>query len=417
MVIRKMNNMFTRHGRWIFALITLFIIVSFVGFLTPGFSSMLSFGGRTNKSVGIAFGKNISIDEIRDQATRYALVIALISGTDPGNARVLEGAEQNAFASICLLRAAQQCGVVVSDDEIAAFIEKLPRFQNAERQFDRNKFNQFVNKELNPRALKVSTLELAVREFLTQQKLSEQVIGETITTPAEVKAFFNMLLEKYDVSVMEFKAADYMSKIKLTEEAVSKFFAAHRKAYIIPDRYDILTVEFGYDDFMKKAAAAVTETAIKNYYDQNNAGFTRQEKDKVVTLPLAKVRDTIRRQLMAEQAQTLAEDAAQQFALDAYNATQSQKEAEKIFRDMAKTNALAVSDCGWLDRNSAQLGQYRMEPKVLTEIEGIYIKNPVSQPVSGDKCTFVIFLKEHQTARPAELSEVKDKVRQDMQRQ
>ena len=36
MIIKKLNGMFHKHGRWLFGIITVVIIVSFVGFLAPG---------------------------------------------------------------------------------------------------------------------------------------------------------------------------------------------------------------------------------------------------------------------------------------------------------------------------------------------------------------------------------------------
>ena len=48
MVIRSMNSVFHKHGRWLFGIITIIIIVSFVGFLTPGFTSL--FSGRSSSS-------------------------------------------------------------------------------------------------------------------------------------------------------------------------------------------------------------------------------------------------------------------------------------------------------------------------------------------------------------------------------
>ena len=75
MVLRSMNNIFSRHGRWLFAIITLVIIVSFVGFLTPGFTSLFLGTGNSgaNAAIGSAFGKKITRDDVRNQAERDLL--------------------------------------------------------------------------------------------------------------------------------------------------------------------------------------------------------------------------------------------------------------------------------------------------------------------------------------------------------
>ena len=76
MVIRKMNSMFSRHGRVMFAVITLAVIVSFLVFLTPGFTSLFSQGG-SDMSFGSVFGRKISHDEFRNQAGRNMIILFL----------------------------------------------------------------------------------------------------------------------------------------------------------------------------------------------------------------------------------------------------------------------------------------------------------------------------------------------------
>ena len=36
MIIKKLNTMFHKHSRWLFGGFTIVIIISFMGFLTPG---------------------------------------------------------------------------------------------------------------------------------------------------------------------------------------------------------------------------------------------------------------------------------------------------------------------------------------------------------------------------------------------
>ncbi len=414
MVIRRMNNMFTRHGRWMFAIITLFIIVSFVGFLTPGFNSMFSFGGGSG-SAGTAFGKKISAEQVREQAIRDSVALALAYGVDPSNSQVFEMAEKNAFYSICALYAAAQCGVWVSDQEIAAYLEKLPRFQGADQQFDINKYNDFVKNSLKPHGITESTLEQGIRESLMKQQLSEQITGDVIATPDEIRAFFNVIREKFEISVAEFKASTYAAKEKVTDEDVKNYFEANRKKYIMPERYNIRTVEFDYSGFAAKAGAGVTEQDIQKYYESHKNEFTKMEKGKPVTTPLSKVKNEIKTNIINERAAAMAMEMAQQFAVDAYNETQGKDDALVRFQGMIKANGFKENVYGWIDKKTVALGKRPVEPELMSEIDAIYIKSPVSNPVAGRDCAYVVFLEAREDAKPATFEEVKSQVTQDLQ--
>ena len=65
MIIKKLNSVFHRHSRWLFGLITIVIIISFIGFMVPG--SFFGFGPDTGSGarVGTAFGKKVTYEDLR----------------------------------------------------------------------------------------------------------------------------------------------------------------------------------------------------------------------------------------------------------------------------------------------------------------------------------------------------------------
>ncbi|MCK4982086.1 MAG: hypothetical protein KAS17_04130, partial [Victivallaceae bacterium] len=75
MVIRKLNSVFARHGRIIFGVITVIIIISFMGFMQPGssFSSLFSRWGKKNV-YGEVFGETVSRNDIIEKADRDLIV-------------------------------------------------------------------------------------------------------------------------------------------------------------------------------------------------------------------------------------------------------------------------------------------------------------------------------------------------------
>ena len=75
MVIRSINNFFGKNSRWIFGIFTVVIIVSFMGFLTPG-----TFGGcgmGQGNEVGSAFGKKVTYADLNEMMYAGASLVQI----------------------------------------------------------------------------------------------------------------------------------------------------------------------------------------------------------------------------------------------------------------------------------------------------------------------------------------------------
>ena len=72
MIIKKLNTVFHKHSRVLFGAFTLIIIVSFLGFLTPG-----QFGCGDMQlgtpAAGEAYGQKVSIDDLRETQRRLSI--------------------------------------------------------------------------------------------------------------------------------------------------------------------------------------------------------------------------------------------------------------------------------------------------------------------------------------------------------
>ena len=72
MIIKKLNTVFHKHSKVLFGAFTLIIIVSFLGFLTPGQFGCgdMQFGA---PAVGEAYGKKVTIDDLRDTQRQLSI--------------------------------------------------------------------------------------------------------------------------------------------------------------------------------------------------------------------------------------------------------------------------------------------------------------------------------------------------------
>lgn len=75
MIIKKLNTMFHKHSRWLFGGFTIVIIISFMGFLTPGQFGCDGFGSGSGMTVGTAFGEKVTLGDL-EQIRRENDVLA-----------------------------------------------------------------------------------------------------------------------------------------------------------------------------------------------------------------------------------------------------------------------------------------------------------------------------------------------------
>ncbi len=173
------------------------------------------------------------------------------------------GLVQQAFARLetqtKLLNLAKEMGIVVSDKEVATYLENIPAFQKD------GVFNKTIYKGyLQGQRLKAKAFEETLREELTIQKtlalfdvppypFEEEVVGTAINVADKIA--YKVLTEN-DVT------------INPDESKLKAFWEAHKENYKTPKMYDLSIVWTGSDDIN------VTDEELKNYYETNSFNYT-----------------------------------------------------------------------------------------------------------------------------------------------
>lgn len=406
MVIRKMNSMFSKHGRTMFAIITLAVIVSFLGFLTPGFMSLFS-PGEKDMVLGTVFGRKITHQELRDQVGKNMIIMSLIYGGIPLNNPALdEKARQETFPAICRIEAAKRRGIKITDQQIADFIAKLPVFQNKDsKQFDISAFKKYQDFVLKPAGFSPLDLDESIRSFLLQQELEREIEESVIVTPGEIKAYYNQFNEKLDVWVGRFKSEDYLTGLTITEKEMQNYFDVNHKKFVTPAKFQAAVVAFNYDNYAADAATQVNEAAVQKFYADNKALFAQpveagKEQQEPKILPYDKAKDKARKMLNDKIRGELALRTAQIFARDVYEKISDAEkvDAVKIFNTFVDKYKLKPVQTDWFTAEDQAIGELK-EPELVKQIARVYENVPVSNAVAGKKAAYVGFLTNKQASR------------------
>ena len=395
MIIKKLNGMFHKHGRWLFGVITVVIIVSFVGFLAPGQFGFEGFAGPGDTGVGTAFGEKVTWNDVQKQGRLLTLFQYMFYG------QATNVQPQQLFNAYCLNKAIARKGITVSDKEVVKFIQEFPLFQT-DKKFDIAKYRGVV-KFLGERGFSDGEIADAVRMAVAQQKLQKSFEDTVVVTPDEVEQFYRAVNGSFVISAKTFAVKDFEGKVVPNGKKLQEFFNANQNNYVIPGKASGLVAKFPYANYAVRAAKECSAADVEKYFAARRQDFAVNGKVPEFKTIAAKVRAAA----VAERSKELARAAAYEFADAAYNmltdAPAAQREAE--LRKLAAAKKVALAASGMVDANASAMAAQ------LNQVYGS--SNPMTEIVSDDKAAAVGVALNGIAARPAKLNEVGAKVKAD----
>ena len=414
MIIKKLNNVFHRHSRWLFGLFTIIIIVSFIGFMVPG--SFFGMGPDTGSGarVGTAFGKKVTYEDLRN--VHRNLEVCNQIGFPVGESRI-----EQQFFFYCMLEKARSMGIAASDKEVAATLKMHPMLQSNGK-FDMQKYKNLLT-NLGRMGITKDDIESALRMMLVINKFQNQLGSAVIATPGEAKELYRQFNTPYEIRVAEFQTAKAgalaranarkVADLEAAEQkAVTAFFEANKGKYTIPGWLDVMVVEFKNSIFTKEAAKKATEKELLKFYNANKSLFNDKDgKAQPFNAVKAKVRD----EFVKIESTDLAQRAAEDFAVEVADAVAAvDKKADKIaaFRKAADRLKLAVVESPkvlFTDRSISSIHSAELVA-ALNQVAG----NPVTKVVATSDSACIGFLRDRVETRPAKLDEVLFQVRNDL---
>lgn len=417
MVIRKMNSVFARHGRVLFGLVTVVIIVSFMGFLSPntGLGNLFSSWGKKN-AYGEIFGETVNRNDLIGKADRDLIINDVIYNIGLNSYPSASKVEASAFSNLCLLAAAKRRGITVSNKEIYDFISERAKFLNSKtKAFDKKLYSNYIDGELKSNGFSADDLDLAVREYLINSKLLDELQNSVVVTQDEVKEFYRLLNEKYYVSFAVFDKAQYLKNVKVTDKEAENYFKNYtpEMADYVPGKSKALLVEFKYNapEIQKLVAKALTPAALKDFYNKNKNLFMDKAKDKKAkAMPFTKVEGKVKKMLADRYAKKIASEKAAEFAEAAYDMVGEavEKKQRKAFAEVLGKFKYKAVKTDWFRDDAKKIGAVN-ERRLVEEI-GALREVPVSNHVVCKNAAYVAFVTDRIIPRPALFEEIKDKV-------
>ena len=263
-----------KHTKIMMGVMFLLIIPSFVMFGIQGYNRM-SEGGEVVAKVAGQEIKQMEWDAVHKNEVQR--VLASQPTLDP---KLLDSAEAK-YATLekivrdrVLAAAADKSHLVTSDSRLARSLESDPSIaalRKPDGTLDVERYRQLVGAQ----GLTPEMFEARVRNDLSTRQVVAGVIGTSFAPNAQAGVALDAFLEKREVQVATFKAADFAAKLNLSDADLEAWYKEHTAQFQAPEQASIEYLVLDLDSIKKSIVP--NEADLKTYYEQNATKLAGQE--------------------------------------------------------------------------------------------------------------------------------------------
>lgn len=289
-----------------------------------------------------------------------------------------------------ILVQAKKLGIIASPAEVRKAAQAIPGLAESGALESELKFEQTTG-------MTMSQFESQIADSIIYQKMQDIVSDGVQVTPDDVRTEFVKRNTKTKIQYVLFDPSQYIKSVKVTPEAVEAYFKQNAARYKLPEERRVRYVLIDADHLRNQVK--VTDDDVQQYYQAHISDYRLQDRAHVQHILFKTTGKTPEEVAAIEKTATTVLD---------------QIKAGKDFGEMAKqysddTSAQKGGDLGWIVRG-----------QTVKEFEDAAFSMKPGQ-VSGLVKTIygihIIKLLERQSAHLQSLDEVKDSIRQTLEKQ
>ena len=178
-----------------------------------------------------------------------------------------------------ILQEAKHNGIAISDQQIADYIGSIPALQ------ENGKFSDKLYREfLQSRSWSAATFEKKIKKTLLLQTQISPIFNAQIVTKAQADLMARIFGEERVVRYAMFSPQNFAADIKLSDEALKKYYQDNLKRYRAPEAVKVQFVLLSQEGLADKVT--VNDDELKKYYATHEKDFA-QDKRRVAHILLA----------------------------------------------------------------------------------------------------------------------------------
>ena len=184
--------------------------------------------------------------------------------------------------------AANDARLATSDQRLARELQQDPviaSLRGPDGTLDVARYRQL----LGAQGLTPEMYEEQVRADISRRQVLAGVQRSALATPAQAALAFGAFLEKREVQVARFNAAEFAAKVAPTDAEIEAYYQAHPQLFQAPEQADIEYLVLDVESLKK--GITVNEQDLKTYYEQNAARTAGQEERRASHILVAAPKD------------------------------------------------------------------------------------------------------------------------------
>lgn len=405
-----------KHSQWLWGIIIMVVIVTFVVFFSPN----AKLGGRGGGDVdyGTIYGETIRRDDLAQAYTDARIGYFFMSGGQwperDERARMFGfNLDSEARQRLLLNYQVRQLGISVGDAAVAQEIKNI--FTTPETgAFNLQQYDSFVKQRLALGGVAEASFEKFLKNDLGRQQLARMfgVSGKLITERA-AEGFYRRENESAATEFVFLASSNNLAKVKLDDVQLRSYHTNNLTTYRITERVSVHYVYFPYTNFTVEAEKQLVadtnlNVRMQSHYATNSFRY-RDTNRTALTFDQAK--SQIRAELLDEAAALLGKKKAGEFANELFKlpnqaASLLKLAAEKGFAVKA-TQPFTELDGPTLTNAPANFARAAF---------GLSAEEALGLPLAGTDGMYLIAFKERLKPVDPPFEQVKAKVTEDYRR-
>ena len=219
-------------------------------------------------------GQEISVRSFQQAYTQQRNQMRQILGAqyDPAimDDRIKKQALDNLVDREVLYQNAKDMGLRVSTESVISTIQGLQNFQQ-----DGKFSNEIYTRALQSQGETPSGFESRVQQSILTQQLYSALNGSAFVTKNEVDDIIRLQQQQRDFSYLTLPVAKYKDESAVTDEAIKQYYDAHEAEYMTPEKVSIQYVELDAANLAQDAVP--TDAELHQFYEERKSQMVTPE--------------------------------------------------------------------------------------------------------------------------------------------
>lgn len=411
---KSMFSSIRRHQKWLWIVVSFFVIVSFVVYFSPnvGLGSSGAPGGEV--ALGTIDGKPIQRDTYLQAYNEARLRFRMYNGDWPNDAARARqmgfDLDNEAQTRLVMLARAKDLGIAADETAVADWIANSFQDRNSPG-FKVERYQQFIDTVLKPAGYSAADFEQFVRnELAVQHLVFLGGLNGRLVTPLEAEAKYREANEEIETEAVFFSASNHIASVTVTPTALDQFFTNNMATYRIPERLVVHYVQFEATNFIAAAEVQMAGSSnllasIDQVYLQRGPAAYPDAQGKPLPPDQAKAR--IREELRGELSMREARRAAAAFADELFSQPQQGDQLPRL----AAAKGIQHKTTAPFDRN----GPIETPDSFLLARAAFSLsaEEPFSNPQVGQDQVYVLALSKKIPSELPSLEQIRARVTED----